>query len=208
MQAPAESQDDVETIPWVQLPPGGAPKGTREWSQTYAECAGDIAQCPFVAIGESQVDRILLLAGVAADDVVCDLGFGDGTFLLRACATVGCRGIGAEINGDLVQRALSSAALLPVGVQSLLNFTEGPFERMVLSPEFDKATVIYVHLVPEVLQKLVPVLRTRIAAGVRVVSQRFEIPGFESDKRRALATAACDDDAYFGDMGPAFLYTR
>eukprot|EP00418_Pyrodinium_bahamense_P009331 CAMPEP_0179117102 /NCGR_PEP_ID=MMETSP0796-20121207/54978_1 /TAXON_ID=73915 /ORGANISM="Pyrodinium bahamense, Strain pbaha01" /LENGTH=200 /DNA_ID=CAMNT_0020815445 /DNA_START=51 /DNA_END=653 /DNA_ORIENTATION=+ len=199
-------QLECDQVPWVALPPGGAPKGTREWSEQYPECISDAGHCPFVPTGKSQVDRILSLARIVADDVVCDLGSGDGSFLIRASAATGCRCVGVEINGDLVQCAVSRAA--DGHVSGLTDFTEGTFESFVLTETFAKATVVFVHLIPDVLRNLAPVLEERIAAGVRVVSQRFEIPSLEFYKQQVLASAPCDDDDYFKNLGQAFLYSR
>lgn len=196
-------------VPWVALPPSGAPKGAREWGQAYPETKSEEGLCPFVSISTVQTERLLVWAAVTPQDIVCDLGFGDGAFLIGAASSAGCKCIGAEINGDLVQQANANAVAAGGSVSSLIDFTEGSFEQLMLTAEFAKVTLVFVHLVPNVLRKILPQLRACIAAGARVVSQRFEVPGLESQKKDELACGGRDDlaQSYFGDMGRAFLYS-
>ena len=73
--------------------------------------------------------------------------------------------------------------------------------------DFVRATVIFVFLVPSQLAALAPALRVRLAAGARVVSQRFEIPGLRVTAHIGAGTAVVvDSDTYFDSLGAAFLY--
>lgn len=208
-------QLESDNVPWVSAPPGGIKKSTREWAAAYPECAAEESQTPFLAVRNWQIDRILPWASLTADDVVCDLGFGDGAFLIRASLTIGCQCTGVEINGDLVQRAKAHAASMDSSVSSLLDLQEGCFQQFMSSESFAKATVIFVHLVPDVLQKMSEQLEGRIAAGVRVISQGYEIPGMCARKTSELEYN-CDDardhdtDIYAKAkfMGQAFLYSQ
>ncbi|CAK0858288.1 unnamed protein product [Prorocentrum cordatum] len=207
-------QLESDDVPWVSEPPGGVMKSTREWAAAYPECAAEEWQTPFLPIRNWQVDRILPWAALTADDVVCDLGFGDGSFLIRASSVIGCQCTGVEINGDLVERAKANAASMGSSVSSLIDLQEGSFQQFMSSESFAKATVIFVHLVPGVLQKMAEQLDDRIATGVRVISQGYEIPGLCSRKTSELAYNCDDerdpttDEALAKFMGHAFLYSQ
>ena len=106
------------------LPPGHG-WGAREWvehAQTGTGSSAALAQfdaaveshiSPFIRTPPSQVERLVALGTIGADDCVADLGFGDGAMLVAIVLSSGCSGIGVEVNGDLVAQArtVSSQAI-------------------------------------------------------------------------------------------------
>ena len=178
--------------------------GTAEWAALAGSVDSSFA--PFVVTIDAQCDRIIALAGVTSGDVVCDLGFGDASFLLKMASATGCRCIGCEVNGDLVAEATDRVARAGE-VGSRVALTQALISTFVESTAFlETATVIYVALVPSTMAELEPVLRAALQRpGVRVVSQRFEAAGLTAS-RSIDGGDASPDGSYFSDGGPAYLY--
>ena len=77
---------------------------------------------PFVPTPQQVVDRMLVLAEVTEDDVVYDLGCGDGRIVIAAAKQYGARGVGIDIDPDLIAEARASAKR--EGVDHLVTFLE------------------------------------------------------------------------------------
>ncbi len=129
-------------------------------------------EVPFVPTPPEVVDRMLELAGVKKGDVVYDLGSGDGRIVIRAAKKYGTRGVGVEIDPDLVQRARDNAR--QEGVGRLVEFREEDALKVDISP----ATVVTLYMLPEFNAKLRPILRQQLKPGARVVSHDFPIEGW------------------------------
>jgi len=129
----------------------------------------------FVPTPQDVVERMLQLADVDQDDVVYDLGSGDGRIVITAARIYGCRAVGYEIDRDLVE--LSKANAEKANVAQLAAFER----RDIFTVDLSKADVIATYLLPNQLEKLVPQLQ-QLKPGARVVSHRFEIPGVKPDR--------------------------
>ena len=130
---------------------------------------------PFVATPLEQVVRLVALASIVATDHVCDLGFGDAKFLLGLQAATNCTVCGCEIDGDLVSSA--NATVIQSKVGHAVTLIESGIARFVLTPDFLRATVVFCFLVPDQLAALLPVFQKALSLGVRIVTQRYPIPG-------------------------------
>jgi SAM-dependent methyltransferase len=145
-----------------------------------AAAAAQTAQAqdvPFLESPDSVVQAMLELAGVAASDVVYDLGSGDGRIVIAAAAQRGARGVGIELEADLVARSEESARA--AGVAERVRFVRGDF----FEADFREATVVTLYLLPEVNRRLRPRLAEQLAPGTRVVSHRYEIQGWSPVER-------------------------
>lgn len=110
------------------------------------------------------VRRMLRLAEVGPGDVVYDLGSGDGRIPITAAREFGARGVGIDIDPELVRR--SEANALAAGVTDRVVFrNEDLFEA-----DFSDATVVTLFLYPDVNLRLRPRLLNELAPGTRVVS--------------------------------------
>ena len=155
------------------------------------ESAGGFEPLPFlpgkdvvwVPTPPALVEKMLDLAGVTAADYVVDLGSGDGRNVIAA-AKRGARALGVEYNPDLV--ALSRRKADAEGVSGKAQFVEGDMFEADLS----RATVLALFLIPENLLRLKPNFM-RLAPGTRIVSNGFEIPGWNVE-RAARADGACE----------------
>lgn len=137
-------------------------------------------EVPFVPTPPEVIDRMLEMARVKSDDVIYDLGSGDGRVLIRAAKRYGARGIGIEIDPDLVRTAQSNA--LKEKVDHLVEFRTGD----ALSADVSPATVITLYMLPEFNAKLRPIFDQQLNSGARVVSHDFPIEGWVPDRVERL----------------------
>ncbi|MFB6248906.1 MAG: cyclopropane-fatty-acyl-phospholipid synthase family protein [Salinibacter sp.] len=131
---------------------------------------------PFVRTPERIVNRMLELANVSEDDVVYDLGSGDGRIPITAAQRYGARGVGIEIQPGLVQKARRKAET--AGVADQVEFRQQDLFRADISD----ATVVTLYLLPDVNTKLRPMLFEQLAPGTRVVSHGFDMDEWTPDQ--------------------------
>jgi SAM-dependent methyltransferase len=159
---------------WPGLVPGpgqgaGAGAGARRPAR-----APDIF---FAPTWEPVVYEMLDLAGVTRDDVVYDLGSGDGRIVILAAQKFGCRGVGIELDPKLV--AASNQVARAAGLQDLVRFIEGD----LFTADISAATVVTLYLSTAVNRDLEPRLRRELAPGTRIVSHQFPIGNWPPDRR-------------------------
>jgi precorrin-6B methylase 2 len=127
----------------------------------------------WVPTPQELVDTMLSIAGVTPDDIVVDLGSGDGRTVITA-ARKGAHAIGVEYNPDMVELSRKNAEI--AGVSDKTEFIEADLFEYDLS----KATVITMFLLPEINLKLRPKL-LGLKPGTRVVSNTFTMAEWEPD---------------------------
>ncbi len=129
----------------------------------------------FVPTPHDVVDKMLEVAEIQSDDVVYDLGCGDGRIVIAAADKYGVKAVGYEINGDLVKRAKERAtkgkftSFLSAGSVEIR-------QQDILTVDLSSATVVTLYLFPELNKKLVPQLK-KMGKGARIVSHYHKIPG-------------------------------
>lgn len=123
---------------------------------------------PFFETPDSVVEAMLEMAEVHENDVVYDLGSGDGRIVIAAAAARRARGVGIEIDPDLVEQSNHNAR--EAGVEELVTFVQGDF----FESDFSDATVLMLYLQPHVNKKLRPILAEQLSPGTRIVSHRYE----------------------------------
>ncbi len=124
---------------------------------------------PFQPTPPEIVDEMLKLAGVTKDDVVYDLGSGDGRIVIAAAKQFGARGVGIEFDGDLVRRAREEATA--DGVEQLARFRQGD----ALQSDFSEASVVTLYMLPEFNRRLRPLLQKQLKPGTRIVSLQYDL---------------------------------
>ena len=126
---------------------------------------------PYVPTPPDVVDRMLRLARTGPGDVVYDLGCGDGKIVIAAAKKFGARGVGIDINPDLVKVANENA--VKAGVADKTTFIVGDiFDPKVT---FSDASIVTLYLLPELNRRLMPRLKTELKPGTRIVSNSFEM---------------------------------
>jgi cyclopropane fatty-acyl-phospholipid synthase-like methyltransferase len=133
-------------------------------------------EVPFVPTPPEVIDRMLDMARVKSGDVIYDLGSGDGRIIIQAAKRYGVKGVGIEIDADLVQRAKDNA--FREEVEHLVEFRLQDALTVDVSP----ATVVTLYMLPEFNAKLRPIFEKQLKPGSRVVSHDFEIQGWVPDK--------------------------
>jgi SAM-dependent methyltransferase len=130
---------------------------------------GDV---PFIPTPMEVVDRMLDMAEVKQSDLIYDLGSGDGRIVTRAAQRFGARGVGIEINRQLLARARRMAA--EEGVSHLVEFRH----QDALTVDVSEATVVTLYLLPGFNARLRPILQSQLRPGARVVSHDYGIEGW------------------------------
>jgi SAM-dependent methyltransferase len=131
---------------------------------------------PFVPTPWAILDEMLKLADIRADDVVYDLGSGDGRLVIAAAERHGARGTGIERHPDLI---VSSRALAERrGVAGRVKFVEGD----IVEADIRSATVVMMYLLPRFVAQLVPKLRAELPVGARIVSHDYPLDPWKADK--------------------------
>jgi SAM-dependent methyltransferase len=124
---------------------------------------------PYVPTPVEIVDKMLDLASVGKNDVVYDLGCGDGRIVIRAATERGARGTGIDHDPSLVEKANANAR--QAGVADRAVFVVGD----LFDFDFSKASVVTLYLLPDVNEKLRPYLWRQLKVGTRVVSHDYDM---------------------------------
>src|SRR5919201_4843787 len=127
---------------------------------------------PFIATPDEVVARMLELAGTGPEDYVVDLGSGDGRIVIAAAQRFGARGLGIELDGELVRSSRENARR--AGVAERAKFIQGD----VLSADFSRASVVTVYLLPQLIDELQSRFLATLQPGTRIVSHAFRAAGW------------------------------
>lgn len=148
-------------------------------------CSTAFAQAPqigqvskdsvWVPTPDRMIRRLLQLADTTGDDVVVDLGSGDGRIPIYAAKHFGARGIGVELEGNLVELSRKSAAAQ--GVEHRVRFVQ----QDLYEADISGATVVALYISPGVMERLKPRLLA-LKPGTRVVSHHFTLGDWDPDE--------------------------
>ncbi|OGP91803.1 MAG: hypothetical protein A2157_17500, partial [Deltaproteobacteria bacterium RBG_16_47_11] len=130
----------------------------------------------FVPTPQNVVESMLELAGVKENDVVYDLGCGDGRFVITAAKKFGARGVGIDIDPDRIKESTRNAERQ--GVINRVRFIEGD----LYETDIRGATVITLYLLSDLNLKLRPKLFSELKPGSRVISYTFNMGDWKPDK--------------------------
>jgi SAM-dependent methyltransferase len=125
------------------------------------------------------VDRMLTMAQVGPNDLVIDLGSGDGKIAIAAAKKFGARAMGIEYNPDMVK--LSQANAKAAGVAEKATFRNAD----IFATDFSQATVITMYLLPGLNMKLRPQILA-MRPGTRVSSHSFSMEDWEPDETSSV----------------------
>jgi SAM-dependent methyltransferase len=135
--------------------------------QVPAAAFDETRLAPFVPTPQEVVDRMLQMAEVKKDDVVYDLGCGDGRLVITAAKQYGARGVGIDI--DAARIAESKANAKAAGVEHLVEFRQ----QDALTVDVSSASVVTLYLLTAANLRLRPTLQKTLKPGSRVVSHQF-----------------------------------
>jgi precorrin-6B methylase 2 len=123
---------------------------------------------PFVPSPMPVVMRMLEVAELRKDDVLYDMGSGDGRIVIQAAKTYGVRGVGIDMNAELVEKAKANAA--QEGVSHLVEFRAADG----LTVDISEATVVTLYMFKWFNNQLRPKLQ-KLKPGARVIAHDFDI---------------------------------
>ena len=148
---------------------------------------------PYVASRNDAVQDMLWMANVGKDDVVYDLGSGDGRIVIAAVRDFGARrAVGIEIDPERVRESRDNAQ--KAGVTDRVELIQGD----LFTTDFRQASVVTLFLGHESNIKLRPKMLSILKPGSRIVSHQFNMGEWQPDKTQTVRTV------YFGMYGTMF----
>tara|TARA_R110002167_G_scaffold81834_10_gene223696 strand:- start:3949 stop:5037 length:1089 start_codon:yes stop_codon:yes gene_type:complete len=142
---------------------------TSEWSNPLNPGPSNLGE--YVGTPQIVVDRMLEIANINQNDIVCDLGCGDGRFLICAAQKYNCNGLGIDYDKRKIEEANQEA--LQKKISSQLQFKHGD----VLDANVSKVTVLISYLNNNGNAKLLPKLTNELQPNARVLTHQFTFPG-------------------------------
>lgn len=144
-------------------------------AQTFTPQVGQAGKdVIWVPTPDALVNRMLKMAQVTPDDVVVDLGSGDGKIVIAAARDFKARSLGVEFNPDMV--SLSRRNAQSAGVGERARFEQGD----IFTFDYSNATVVTMYLLPGLNLKLRPNL-LKMKPGTRLVTHQFTMGSWEPD---------------------------
>jgi SAM-dependent methyltransferase len=143
----------------------------------------DVGYDPFVPTPHAIVEQMLALAEVGPNDLVVDLGSGDGRIPIAAAKLFGARALGVDIDHTLVAEAQEKAR--KAGVAGRVRFVARDF----FDTDLREATVLTLSLLPETTRKLLPKILAEMRPGTRVVAHRFAVGDWPPDMQIVVDAA-------------------
>jgi hypothetical protein len=131
---------------------------------------------PYVPTPQDVVEKMLVLAKVVPDDVVYDLGSGDGRIVITAAQKFGARAVGVELNPDLYTQSM--ARIKELGLEGRAQI----LHENMFNVTYRRATVVTLYLLTAVNEKLRPMLEKQLRPGARIVCHDFQVPGWDPEQ--------------------------
>jgi ribosomal protein L11 methylase PrmA len=130
----------------------------------------------FVPTPQEVVEDMLRLANVGKNDVLYDLGSGDGRIAIAAAKKFGIKAVGIDIDPERIKEATENAK--KAGVSNLVQFRQ----EDLFKADFKEATVVTLYLLPDLNVKLRPKLWDDLKPGTRIVSHQFDMGTWKAEK--------------------------
>jgi len=131
---------------------------------------------PYVSTPTQVVARMLSMAKVNKNDLVYDLGSGDGRIVITAAQEYGARGVGYDLDPQRIRESNENAQR--AGLTHRVRFTQ----QDLFEADLSGATVVTLYLLPEVNLKLRPKLLSELRPGTRIVSHNYPIGDWQPDQ--------------------------
>jgi len=148
----------------------------------------------FVPTPQEVVDAMLKLAKVTKNDVIYDLGSGDGRIPITAAKTYGARGVGIDIDPQRIKEATEN--LKTAGVGDRVKF----LNQDLFTTDISEATVVTLYLLPSLNVKLIPKLNKELKPGTRVVSHAFDMSSDGTERKPKETLNVNGRTVYFGTI--------
>lgn len=140
---------------------------------------------PYVPSSDETIEMLLEMTEITSDDTVVDLGCGDARVLIHLCQATGCRGIGVEIDPELIAQAQERiAAVSPLRIDIIeCSIFDDSIPRLL----HEEATLVWLYQLPEVCTRLLPIFSSLPNSSLRVASNTFQMPGWTPQAERFAA---------------------
>lgn len=145
----------------------------------YAQTAAPATRRPdviYVPTPEEVVEAMLQVAKVTKNDVIYDLGCGDGRIPVTAAKKYGARGVGIDIDPQRIKEANENVQKNGVGDKVKILHAD------LFETDLSEATVVTLYLLPSLNQKLMPKLKRELKPGTRIVSHAFDMGDWKPDQ--------------------------
>jgi SAM-dependent methyltransferase len=152
--------------------PATAQQAQKPYEPQVGQAGKDVIWVP---TPDEVVDRMLTMAQVKPNDIVYDLGAGNGKIAIAAAKKFGATATGIEYNPEMAKHAQGN--VVAAGVQNKARILQGD----IFATNFSDATVITMYLLPGLNMKLRPTL-LGMKPGTRVVSHSFTMEDWEADE--------------------------
>ncbi|MBI1991269.1 MAG: class I SAM-dependent methyltransferase [Betaproteobacteria bacterium] len=164
------------------------------WRVAPAQQAADV---PYVSTPSNVVAAMLEMARVTTGDYLIDLGSGDGRIVIEAAKKNGARGLGVELDANLVSMANQAARRQSVAGQ--VTFVQGS----LFDADLSRTTVLTMYLLPSINLQLRPRILGQLRPGTRVVSHDFDMGAWKPDLHREVAVP---DKSYGAPVSQIYLW--
>lgn len=132
---------------------------------------------PYIPSTRGNVDEILRLAAVTPNDVVYDLGSGDGRIVIAAARDYGARGVGIELDAELVKLSAENARRAGVAERTAFHTSD------IFAVNLRDATVVTMYLLSGLVANLEPKLLAELRPGTRIVAHDYGFPKWQPDRK-------------------------
>jgi predicted O-methyltransferase YrrM len=141
-----------------------------------------IVDVGYISSPNDVVDKMLELAEVKKDDLVYDLGCGDGRIVVASAKKYGCKAVGYDTQPRCIKEALENVQ------KNKVEHLVGIEQKDIFTLDLSQASVITLYLNPVLNLKLIPQLK-KLRPGSRIVSHECEMEGVEPDKVEKLVSS-------------------
>jgi len=141
---------------------------------------GEGLSVPYVPTPQGVVRGMLQLAKVNKNDLVIDLGCGDGRIVVMAASEFGAKAIGYDLDPQRIEEASANAATAKVADRAKF------IKEDLFKAEIKDATVVTLYLLPSVNEKLKPRLLGELKPGTRIVSHSFRMGDWTPDETKEV----------------------
>lgn len=146
----------------------------------FAQSPDDKFTCRIIYVPTPQtvVDKMLDLVKVTKDDVVFDLGCGDGRIVCTAAKKHGAKGVGVDIDPLRIKDCAETMTKFGVTAEQV-EIRQGDALKV---KDLERATVIVFYMLPEFMEKLEPQVLKRLRPGTRLVAHDYPLPNLKADQ--------------------------
>jgi len=146
---------------------------------------------PYVSTPYEVVEEMLSIAGINEDDILYDLGCGDGRIVITAAKKYRCRGVGVDLDPQRIKESKENA--IKESVENKVRF----IQQDLFEADISEATVMTLYLLSSVNLKLRPRLLQELKPGTRIVSHDFSMGDWEADMEKDVFVGSDRHHIYF-----------